>query len=770
MAGMTTVPSGNPGAHMANGSAGASLGGAASGGGKPGRKQPLPLPHIDDITSVTIDFDRYTPMDKLLTIAEDLLREAETYRAFGGRIDMAMKSYIKANILLVDVVKKNKGWASLQADNKAQRQRYNALVRQAQAGHGVFEHIKSEIKADNARSGVKPTVHRTQHAGVASAARAAPRDGRLPLEDGGNSDEIPTPSSSPGPSTDKPPVHLATESPTTHAKAKPSVRPKPDALHGNAIHPSGVAARTAAEDLNKRFANLRPPRSASQPSLVQDPRIRTQPIVVPPTAQRRDAAVSAGRSSLQLETHSFELPKMPGAIYKPARGTVSTEAAELPSSSSRRFSLARSLTSGSVNSTSVRTPLAGPGEESNDWSQRTKLAIPEGETLSVAELVRLMKEGSKSVSILLIDIRSREAFDEGHIMSQATICIEPEVLTRKNISASEIAESMVLAPSAEQVNFERRHGFDLIVFYDQDSTRIGTKQGNPDGAAVQGLYNALTYFDFAGDTSPKPPKLLEGGLDAWTSMMGSSSLVTTETSVGRPLMSPTNARRSMYTAARRKSHVSRPIQDPDEARRWEQSTNDPDTFKPAQNVEDFFRRIPPTSEVKESMVSAPGTGTVDGHRSLLPPMLSPPGIRTADGHYSGSPPHIPAEPARPAPTVARTSFSGFNGEDGRIEAKKLVPRSKGHRKGRQLVGLRNPQYFCYANSSLQAMFWTEGFADDLFTGRWARDYKVPMKGGEKIPNPQLLAKMLAQLFAWMEKALIHPMEARTLMVSIEHAT
>lgn len=748
MARMTTIPSSNPGGHKANGSAGVSFGAVTSGGGTPARKQPLP--HIDDITSVTIDFDRYTPMDKLLGIAENLLREAETYRTFGGRIDMAMKSYIKANILLLDVVKKNKGWASLQADNKAQKQRYNTLVRQAQAGHSVFEQIKSEIKTDNARSGVHPTVDHPQHAGAASTASglAVPKDNRLSLEDVVSSDGILTPASSPTPSTAKSSVGPTPASFTTPAKAKPLVRPKPEALHGNAVQPSGVAAKKAAEDLSKRFANLRPSTSAP-PHLLQDPRIRTQPIVVPPAAtQRRDAAVSTSRPSLSLESSLYELPKVPGAIYKPARGTVSTEAAELPSSSSRRFSLARSLTSGSLNSPSVKTPLAGPSEESNDWAKRAKLTIPEGETLSVTELLRLMKEGSKSVSILLIDIRSREAFDEGHIMSQATICIEPEVLMRKNISASEIAESMVLAPSAEQINFERRHGFDLVVFYDQDSTRIGTKKGNPDGVAVQGLYNALSYFDFVGETSPKPPKLLEGGLDAWTSVMGSSSLATTETSVGRPLTSPTTARQSMYSPARRKSYVPKPIQDPDEARRWEQSTNDPDTFRPAQNVEDFFRRFPPVSDVKESMVS-------------------PPGISTVDGNYSVSPPNIPAEPARPAPTVAKTSFSGFNGKDEHNEAKKLVPRSKGDKKkGRLLVGLRNRKFLCYANSSLQALFWSDGFADDLFTGQWARDFRVPMKEMEKIPNPQLLAKMLAQLFAWMQKALIEPMEARTLMVSI----
>ncbi|OIW25011.1 cysteine proteinase [Coniochaeta ligniaria NRRL 30616] len=740
---MTTIPSGNPGGHKANGSAGVSFGAAASGGSAPYRK--MPLPHIDDLTSVTIDYDPYTPIDKLLAIAEDLLRQAETYRTFGGRIDMAMMSYIKANILLLDVVKKNKGWVSLQADNKAQKQRYSALVRQAQAAHSVFEEIKSEIKVDNARTGIQPKVSRPKSAGLSStnvdrAGLAVARENRTSLEHGAS--------------------RLGTQTPTfspTSAKAKPSVRPKPEALHGHAVQPTGAAAKRAAEDLTSRFAKLRTPTSASQQSGVQDPRIRTQPIVPSPQAERRDAVARTGRSSLSIDDSHFELPQMPGAIYKPARGTVSTEAAELPSSSSRRFSLARSLTSGSLNSATAKPPVTGSssGDESKDRVKRPKLSIPEGETLSVTELLRLMREGSKSVSILLIDIRSREAFDEGHIMSQATICIEPEVLMRKNISASEIVESMVLAPSAEQINFERRHGFDLVVFYDQYSTRIGTKKDNPEELAVRGLYNALTYFDYAGETNPKPPKLLEGGLDAWTSVMGSNSVATTESSVGRPVGLPTKARPSMHNPALRQSYVPKPIQDPDEARRWEESTNDPRSFKPAMTVDDFMRRYPKVSDVKESMISTPDISrSGDGAFSLSP--------ETAHGA-------IPAPPTRPAPTVTRPSFAGLEDKDETEPTKRPGRiRSEGDKKDKKPVGLRNPGNWCYANSSLQALFGTSDFAHELFTGQWENLYRVPRKEEEKIPNPQLLAKMLSQLFAWMDKAMINPMEARTLMQYTRH--
>jgi ubiquitin carboxyl-terminal hydrolase 8 len=728
----TTIPNGNPGGNKTNG---ASLGAAAIGSSSSARKQPLQ--HIDDVTSVNIDFNRFTQIDKLLAKAEDLLREAETFRNFGGRIDMAMKSYIKANILLLDVIKKNKGWVSLAAgDNKAQKKRYDELLRQIKSTQGVFEQIKLEIKDDNQSSGVQPTYHGTTKA--EGVRLGVPQENRHSLDDGGSSDGILTPASSPR--AQPGPLGVLDQ-----AKPKPSVRPKPEALHGKAIQPD--AAKRAADDLSKRFANLRPPTSAPQ-QLIQDPRIRTQPIIVPQASQRHDAGTSTARSSLSLDSDIYELPKMPGAIYKPARGTVSTEAAELPSSSSRRFSLARSLTSGSLNSPSVKSPVSGPGEEANEWARRNKLGLPEGETLSVTELLRLMKEGAKSVSLLLIDIRSREAFDEGHIMSQATICIEPEVLMRKNISASEIAESMVLAPSAEQINFERRHRFDLVVFYDQNSTHIGTKQSNPGGAAVQGLYNALTYFDFVGENSRKPPKLLEGGLDAWTGVMGSSSLATTETSTPRPVgSSSTKTRQNIYAPRRRQSHVPRPIQDADEARRWEQSTNDPELFRPL-NQDDFLRRYPSVSVMKESMVSPPSIGTAHGNHSMAPPN------------------YIDSEPRRPAPTVAKTSFSGFSGKDEHDKDTKLVTRSQGDKSGaKRRVGLRNPGNLCYANSSLQALFGTPGFATDLATGAWAGDYMVPMKSDEKIPNPQLLAKMLSQLFGWMDKALIHPMEARTLMVS-----
>lgn len=734
MASMTSPPNGNPGGYNANGSAGAPFGASGDGGSTPAPKRPLP--HIDDIKSVTIDDDQFVleSMDKVLTHAEDFLRQSETYRTFGRRIDMALASYLKACDILTKTVQKNKGWSSLQGgDNKAQKERYNRLLRQVKGLHRDFEQIKGEIQADNARTGVRPKAHHQAPGMPASkeAGSQVAKENKPSVSNGVRNHGI----------SDPPPSFI-------HPKGKPKVHPKPEALHGNVIPPGA--------DLTSRFAKLRAATSTLQQPGVQDPRIRTQ-LIVPPLAPpgHRPPVLPTARPGLSLDSTSInppDLPKLPGAIYKPARvTTVSTEAAELPSSSSRRFSLARTLTSGSLNSSGVRSPTSGPGfaydtscEESTDGTKRAKPTIPEGSTISVTELLRLMKE-LKTVSILIIDIRSREAFDEGHIMSQTTICIEPEVLMRPGISASEIADSIVIAPSAEQINFERRHEFDLVVFYDQDSIHISTNKEALTDLAVQGLYNALTHYDFTGEATPKQPKLLEGGLDAWIGMLGINSLATAESSVTRtPKTTSMIARPSNSRPPRRKSHVPQPIQDADVARQFEEATKGPDNFTPITDLKHFFQTFPDISKPKESMISPPPFQSTDGTHGELPREPRPVRRRPSRNHFQ-----VSSEPEE-------SNWSGGRSQGGKEKKRKIR------------VGLRNPGNWCYANSSFQALFGTEDFARDLFSESWQRQYSVPKKVDERIPNPQLLAKMVSQLFAWMDRAVINPMEARTLMVSMEY--
>ncbi|KAL2161945.1 hypothetical protein VTH06DRAFT_7730 [Thermothelomyces fergusii] len=667
-----------------------------------------PLPHIDDITSVAVDIDSRAPIEKVLQEADRCLRQAESSKSF-GRPDLALKDYIRTNILLLEVVKQNRGWVSLQRDNRAQFERYQRLLRQVHAVHGDFEAIKEQIKADNARTGVEPTGR-----SGGSAGKGAALDGRDK-----DKDTAPNGAAKENGVAASPPP-----------RGKLVVHPQPETLHGHAPPPGPGAAQGKVQDLVQRFANLR----AGATNTNRGAHARTQSEMSPAVTGSL-ASSEAPLSSPPLNGSIPELPQMPAAIYNPPRGTISSEAAALPTSAPRAMFTRTSSTASLGTVKASKPPPSLEGAASTSASvRRARPVVPDGDTISVEDLLQCMRAGAKDLSILLIDIRSREDFDEGHIMSQATICVEPEILTRDHISANQVADSMVLAPASEQLLFEKRHGFDLVVFYDQSSQLIPDRPQTPQEKAVAGLFNALSQYDFPGASGSKVcPKLLRGGIDAWTGLVGNASLQSSPTTASRKYPASPMARSFLNS---RQRYVTRPIQDPAEAKRWEDTIADAGGISPVRTTEDFLRRFPPISEHKESMVSP------------------------------ASPPHesLPPPPTRPPPAVPRRIYSGLaEPEDGSVVlAKKSAPQAvEAARKFR--TGLQNPGVFCFANSSLQAMFATPGFAREIWTGAWKELYKVPMKPDEKFENPQLLLKCLTNLFHWLNQGSLRSLAAKTFM-------
>jgi ubiquitin carboxyl-terminal hydrolase 8 len=698
-------------------------GGGNIDGAKAGKR---PLPHIDDITSVTVDVDAYAPIEKVLQMAEVGLRQAESSKNF-GRPDLALKDYIRTNIILLDVIKKNKGWVSLQGDNKAQFERYQRLLRQVHAAHADFDTIKAQIKADNARTGVQPTVRRPGSAGTGSGNGQEKRNAvnGAPKENG-----------------------VATHPASPPPKGRPIVHPKPQNLHGNALPLKTAATPVKAQDLIQRFANLRAnPTNSSQPTHVS-----IQPLKPPPKLPKPPEAPA---HTVPLNGIVAQMPRVPDAIYNPPRGTISSETAALPSSAPRAM-FTRTNSSTSVNTIRNTKPLPShtPPPASSP-AKRTKLTIPDGDTISVEDLLRFMKAGAKDLSILLIDVRTREEFDDGHIMSQATICLEPEVLARDHISASQIADSMVLAPAAEQLLFERRHEFDLVVFYDQYSEIILDQPRNLEEKAVSGLFNALIHYDFAGASGSKPrPKLLRGGLDEWTNLVGNASLQSSSTTTSKRSTTSPMARSLLN---RRHTYVTRPIQDPAEAKRWEDTIADAGAISPIRTTEDFLRRFPSISEHRESMVSP-----------VSPPTSRPQSpFQYRLSHEENLYTSLPSPPTRPPPAVPRRSYSGLaEAEDSSVALAKKSSAQVIDTVRKYRTGLQNPGVFCFANSSLQAMFATPGFAREVWTGAWKDAYKVPLKPDENFENPQLLTKCLANLFHWLNQGTFRSLAAKTFMVSL----
>jgi ubiquitin carboxyl-terminal hydrolase 8 len=701
---------------MADTSGGAGAGGRPSSSG-PGKRI---LPHIDDITSVTVDIDMYTPIETAVIKAEAALRQAESSRSF-GRPDHALAEYLKGSEIVLDIIPKNKGWVSLQRDTKSLAQRYNLLLRRLRDMHPEFEAIKEQIKADNARTGVRP---KSAEKGPAKPPLGSNPNGTKMGENGV-------------------PGHKHSHS----LGGKPAVHPKPANLQGKSL-----ATNADTNDLLARFSRLR---TTTQQQQQQQSASKPIPDLLSDLLPNPSPSTTA----LSTPIPGTQMPRMPAAIYNPPRGSISSEAAALPSSTPRsmfsRTSSTASLNGGrTVQPPSYQSIPAQNPTPTTVAAKRPKPPIPEGDTISVDDLIRLMKVGARDFSILLIDIRSREEFDDGHIMSQATICVEPEVLSRPNISANELAEAMVLAPSAEQVLFEKRHAFDLVVFYDQSSDRITDKPHDMEAKAVSGLFYALSDYDFPGPGVRKcQPKLLRGGLDAWTRVMGPSSLQSSSTSPRQKHADPPIAQ--AFIKNPRQRYVMKPIQDPAEAKRWEETLADAKSIEPVRSTDEFLRRFPPISNTRESMTSPVNVPRSRPQNSFHQRVLSEESLYTS----------LPPPPAPPPPAVPRRSYSGLaESDDSAVVAKRVGAQFGGEPTRRYRTGLTNPGVWCFANSSLQAMFAAPGFSREVRSGAWREVYKVPQKPDEKMENPQLLTRFLENLFTWLNQGSLEAITAKSFMV------
>lgn len=696
------------------------LGGGADSNNQPRRS----FQHIEDLMVAPAGLSELTSIKDLLRQAEIYLKQALASKSF-GRADFALRDYCCARAILDGLIKKNKDWAKLMGgDKKALLGQYEYLVHQAKQLEAEFESVKQEVVENNRLTGVQPTSRpASSHTGGSTLTRG-PIDAQNLRPDGSTSGATVTRH------------HNDQVNGYGYVlKAKPVVLPKPPSLLGNAIKRGGggpAAASKTSQDLAKRFANLRSSTALSP---------------APPAFD--DTAPKQPRLDTSFCSALPDLPKLPDAIYSPARGTVSSEAAELPSSTPHGiFSRTNSVTSLAGNPKPAKSPLindyfvpaqsfGGPAAR----AKRSKPPIPEGNTISPQDLVALMQAGTKQIAILLVDIRPRDEFEMGHIMSQATICIEPDVLLRKDIGAEDIRDSMVVGHSTELKLFEERHRFDLVVFYDASSTRVPLRASKTEDMVVLGLYNALNLYDPAadGDTG-RAPKLLRGGIKEWTQLMGSTSL---QSSSSGPAPTPGKTTGVSADASHRRASRfnPKPIQDAEEAAHWQTALTDKEAYSHVRSTDDFLRRFPEVGNIQSMSSSSP------------PQTVS----------YSA----VPAPPTRPAPALPRSSHSGLEDPGVMVQSAQVrkagtaLRQAAGHRR----PGLRNPHNWCYANSTLQALFSTRGFSHDLSSGDWIGQYRVPQKKEELINNPQILAKCLQSLFFVLDDGKVEVLDSGVLMVS-----
>ncbi|PNY28677.1 Ubiquitin carboxyl-terminal hydrolase 5 [Tolypocladium capitatum] len=725
--------------------------------GGTGRPGAAALPHIEDLLAIPKDIDPNQSIKRLLEIAEASLRQSEMSRDF-NRPALALKEYIRASIVAVQIISNHKDYPALRNAQGNSGRAHNALLKRISLQSDVYEKIKRDIIEDNKKTGVQPTARWPE-----SSAETMTNGHPARPQSSSSADAAPSSSKT------QPAANGHTSPPVNGSagKAKPTVHPKPQSLHGNALRHDHGRANNATLDLAARFANLRGP----QASPGQDPRIKTYAIPTEKPSGPRDMP-GLQRLNINTDLAASALPKIPDAIYSPARGSVSGEAARLPTSAPR----------GLFTRTGSSTPMAGTPsisqQQSNEYfppvqtstvpkETEHQVKVPEGDSATAEQLYEAMKGKG---SILLIDIRSRDEFDQGHIMSSSIICIEPSILLRDNISSEEISESMVLSPHQELSLFEKRDKYDLVVFYDQSSERITESPKNSDQLVVVSLHRALVHLNYGRDLK-NSPKILRGGLDAWVDLMGPSALQSTAATSSNPV----RAKRRHGVIQRRGSKYIVTTLQPADVKVW-QSTLERDAQQTATRPSfprtgEEFLRSPPVPTKQQSMTSsmASSVATDERHKHAL-------------AHKFASPTQLPAPPARPRAAVQRPSHSGLSQADDAnesySESNASMQRTLGRsRKGTEqppggvakiFTGLNNPRNWCYANSTLQSLLASPEFGRELADSEWMIKYKVPRKNDEKIDPPQLMIRIISNLFHWMSTGKFETMKAQTLMEYSRH--
>ncbi|KAI0999691.1 hypothetical protein K3495_g8506 [Podosphaera aphanis] len=708
--------------------------------------------HHDDLIATTANIDINSPIGTILRECEKISKAADTSLNF-KRPDIALQEYLQVSIIATEIIPRHKEYPALQVDRPELYKVYIALTKKLKNQNARFMDVKDIVKQNNLFHGTKSAISKENKKFVSSNGN----------KDGTASSQVANVSATNGYTKKQPPV----------------IHRKPEALQGQAVQNSTKDGKSEHFDLATRFARLRSSSSSPNPNGVkQDPRIRTQPIAshIPNSATSFISGphqiIPVGRpagpremplfpkikpriNKIPLDVEIPDLPRAPDAIYSPARGTETVAISNLPSSVRNNSYLGNGQKSAPPISkvapsqfvVDARRNFESPISKSKlhpDTPSEQKYQIIDMNSTSVTceQLVKLLALEIQPLKILLVDLRSREDFDNGHIMSQSIICVEPITL-RPGISGDELADSMVIAPDAEQKLYEKRDNFDLVIVYDQSSEKI------TDSSKLMDFTNAVYKYGYEKRLK-RPTLLLAAGLNGWIDLLGPNSLATSTTGssittshsglkLARPL-APSMARDPLDSLLRKqRRHNSRPLTIEQEAI-WANTIKEDlannyanklianNELIYARTTEDFIRRYPELP-VQESMISP----------------------NDANLYQSELTTTVPRPPARPAPAIPRQRSSGISDKSDALSYPNTVVDGDStisdNRRPAGLTGLANPGVLCYMNTVIQGLSATPWFRELIRNYVHPADPPIPKKQGESTDPPQLMVQYLSSVFA-----------------------
>ena len=591
---------------------------------------------------------------------------------------------------------------------------------------------------------------------------------------------------------------------------RPFIRPKPESLQLHRSTRDESPRPSPADDLAQRFLQLRvqrkvpentrngsleppspieytPPSSEDSSSLVSRPQPTSETLSLPakPSGPREQPPPRypppPPKIPLDAKTEN-QLPKAPVPVYDPSKNVVLPIKTSIPPLNGRSSSVG-------AESASPRSAkrFSGTGTYINDYCQSSissydvygasygSSARPDTRTqksITAAELCSRLKVSS----ILLIDVRNRTHYDQGHIMAKSIICVEPFLL-RPGLSAEDLAEKLYVPSETEQSLFDHRDEFDLIVYYDQNtqSERFLTGPPTPtEAGALRNLHDTL--YEFNEDKPLRTrPTLLKGGLDAWIDLVGPQALSISNTAasnnsdqtrkvmnkVARPIgRVPKASANSSREIQKRRLREQQPL-NADEEKIWLEKVRreevDPVDYQNSQSDDgaesdneeppspfvhtysDFLKRFPDISPVQQSMVVP------------LPPPPSRPHLPSISPSNA-----YPIVPSRPAPAVPRPSYSGVSER----ESTQFSPSSR-HSSSAQhplytsrsimrymklpRTGLINFSVTCYMNATIQCLVATIPLSQFFLDNKWRDLTQKNWKGSNGI-MPEIYANLIRSLW------------------------
>ncbi|KAJ6135186.1 hypothetical protein N7512_000346 [Penicillium capsulatum] len=722
------------------------------------RPPPHPrFPNIKDLQdqAALLNVNDATPIDVLLTTATQAVEKAKDL-SDEDISDQAYVHYLRASEITINIIPNHPAYSTI-SQHPAWHREFASLMMAVRTKQGTMDTIKQEIIEDNLTSGVQP---------AGSYVSMSPR-GRENRPSGAQSVRMPSPTQFQ--QFPDPPAHANRfSSPADDMLAQRFAKLKTSQPHER-LDSSKLASGSPS-----RPAGQVPVHSSNVPLNNRDPPFASPPRrPLGPRSMGSSSNVPTVPPKLPLTT---SLPRAPDPTYSPIH-TVPAKPPSNPPRTSTESARVFPHRFAHVTNSPGGSPSRGPYEnpyrsETPNGAHSTPRSDSPDLPFSTAITAQNLVDYMRKYNVLLVDVRSRENYDSGHIYAKCIICIEPVAL-KENVSAEELEERLVVSPEHEQALFERRNEFDLVVYYDQRTASVSYLAGSPVGTSaphLRALHDTLYEFnEYKPLKSGRPPALLLGGLDAWMDLVGQQSLATSSTTAimgslqskkpiprpGRPLgRVPTMASaNSSLEVRKRRLREFTPLNSQELSEWLEKSKNEeidtaeyiddgslteepqedaPESPKRfVHNYEDFLRRFPEPQDVQQSM-----------SRPSPPPAPN----------YANP---VPVAPSRPPPAVPRPSYSGV--ADGRqiqphLERQNSAQRTAFYTPNSLLTRLKLPRtglvnfgVTCYMNSTLQCLNATVMLSKFFIDNRFRYYVQKNWKGSQGV-MPGLYANLIRSLW------------------------